>query len=247
MADTNVVTIIEQLQSEEASLAASLDKLRTLLSRTEGELARVQAAKKALQPKTTKRRSGGKKAPTRDDVTGTITAVVSQRGQLALEELKSSVAKQLASRGFSKVGYALRFKEAVAELRLVKQPTDQQTNTNREGRQIADGRQSDRQCLRRRRRLGCRGGATERSPCSSAIARAFCGLKRSGMTKNVRCVRPPTSNDRQLVVQAESQKSKGLAKPPLAPHICLWETTYNKQRVSETPSAGGHGGGRLCA
>ncbi len=135
MADTNVVTIIEQLQSEEASLAASLDKLRTLQSKTEGELARVQAAKKALQPKANKRRTGGKKAPTREDVKGIITAVVRQHGQLALEELKSSVAKQLASRGFSKVGYALRFKEAVAELGLVKQPTDKQpTPTGKEGR-----------------------------------------------------------------------------------------------------------------
>jgi len=142
MADTKVATIIDSLQSEEASLTASLDKLRGLLTKTEGELARVQAAKKALQPKANKRRTCGKKAPTREDVKGIITAVVSERGQLAPEELKSSVAKQLASSGFSKVGYALRFKEAVAELRLVKQPTA--NNQHQQGRKADSGRSPER-------------------------------------------------------------------------------------------------------
>ncbi len=135
MADTKVATIIDSLQSEEASLSASLDKLRMLLSTTEGELARVQAAKKALQPKQTKRRRGGKKAPTREDVKGAITTVIAARGQLKLDELQSAAAIELIGRGFSKVGYALRFKEAVAELRLAKQPTDKQpTPTGKESR-----------------------------------------------------------------------------------------------------------------
>jgi len=123
--------IVRQLGDQQAQTAAHATQLRHALTAAEQELARLTGALAALRGTSPAGLSSGpaKKAPekrkaaapaaSRSQVAELITATLGHRGVMQEEKLKIAVEKQLVAAGFSRMGYALRFKEAMADARFV--------------------------------------------------------------------------------------------------------------------------------
>lgn len=128
----NLAGITEQLEKERTALSTKADRLRTDLAGIESDLKRVSAAIAALtghaEPTPSKKASSGttkksgKKAAGKADVIRMIHSVLSEDAVLEAAELKARIEKLLAKEGFSRLGFALRFKEAISDSQFVDTP-----------------------------------------------------------------------------------------------------------------------------
>ncbi len=120
--------IVEQLQQLVQTQEKRLATLKEDIQVAEAELARTRSALRELtgraakpKPKSTKSKAG-KPAPTRAIVVETAEAVLSEKGVLAEDKLKAFVEQLLVNGGYTKNGFALRFREALADERFVDSP-----------------------------------------------------------------------------------------------------------------------------
>lgn len=130
--DLNTLDVItDQLQQQKSHTSARADKLRSELAVIESDLTRIDAAIAALnrtsvrdvdgKPKAKgadKRRYQGP-AASRAQVVELIVATLSQSGMVQATELKKTVEHQVVQAGLTRMGYSLRFKEALADSRFV--------------------------------------------------------------------------------------------------------------------------------
>ena len=127
----NLAGITEQLEKERGTLEAKAAKLRTELSGVESDLQKITAAISALtgNPASTvskktasKAKKGMKKAAGKADVIRLIRSVLADDAVLEEHQLRTQVEEALGQDGFSRLGFALRFKEALSDPQFVDSP-----------------------------------------------------------------------------------------------------------------------------
>lgn len=124
--------IKDQLKKERTQLDGKAQKLRTELSLVDSDLAKIDAAIAALDgkevPLAAKSAKPGKKktkqgpAVGKADVIKFLRAILEKEGVVEEPTLKTLVEKQVTQAGFTRMGFALRFKEALAESEFVDSP-----------------------------------------------------------------------------------------------------------------------------
>ena len=128
----NLDAIKDQLQEQQAKLTAKAAKLRAELSVVDEDLGRIEAALAILSgaplpsadAKLTKKERKKASAPSasKADVIRFMQSILLERGAVAEGALKALVEAKAAEAGFTRMGLALRFKEALAEPQLVQTP-----------------------------------------------------------------------------------------------------------------------------
>lgn len=128
--DTKSLDIIkDQLQEQQAKITAKADKLRAELAGLDDEHGRIDAALAALSGNALPSINGKKKHEKRKALapSASIVQVVSliaeellQQPVIQEEELRSRVEKKLVGSGHSRMGYKLRFKEALVDSQFQK-------------------------------------------------------------------------------------------------------------------------------
>lgn len=132
MMDTHSLEAVAQhLEKRQSAIVAKSNELRTMLATLDEEFARIQSAVAALRgtaiaamPAKPPKKDGEKKLPTapavsRARVIELMAATLQQQGTIQKEELKATIEKLVVADGFSRMCYALRFKEALADARFV--------------------------------------------------------------------------------------------------------------------------------
>lgn len=123
--------IKDQLQDQQAKLVAAADKLRSELIELDDDRERIEAALAALSGVGLPAMNGKKKhekkrasAPSasKAQVVALIAEELSKHHVIEEEELKACIEKKLVDTGYTRMGYSLRFKEAVADLQFFKAP-----------------------------------------------------------------------------------------------------------------------------
>jgi len=116
MSMSRLQSIIAELQGEQGQLQEELAKVDAEHKRISGEIKQIQQALSALGVKAAKAtRRSGKAAPTRDDVTAAVAAVLGAKGVCHKEVLQEAVEAHLTEQGKSRVGFKLRFDEALQD------------------------------------------------------------------------------------------------------------------------------------
>lgn len=124
-------SIIEQLEREKGALSAKAEKCRVELHAVERDIQKLTAALKALsgaEPTGAKSRPGkGRKSPAaraagKGDVIRLVKAVLKEHAVLEREDLKAVVEKAVTENGFSRLGFSLRFSEALQEECFIDSP-----------------------------------------------------------------------------------------------------------------------------
>ena len=134
MTDIQVEAIVEELTREQAKLRERLAALKCELAEIEAALARVNGALDALRGKDSGKRMR-RPAASKQEVIELVEAVLSANQPLSRDSLMQEVEKRILSSGKSRMGLALRFKEALSESQFVVTP---------EGIQLDDGLPPDR-------------------------------------------------------------------------------------------------------
>ena len=119
MSMSRLQSIIAELQGEQGHLKEELAKVDAEHKRVSGEIKQIQQALSALGVKAAKARRSGKPAPTRDDVTTAVAAVLGAKGVCHKEVLQEAVEVHLTEQGKSRVGFKLRFAEALKDKQFV--------------------------------------------------------------------------------------------------------------------------------
>lgn len=126
-------TIKEQLQKERSQIETKADKLRAELSELEDDLIRISSAIAALEG-TELPAAGGKAAKGKErkkisapaagkaDVIEQVQKVLRKKGVVKDEELRSLVEEEITKAGFTRMGFSLRFKEALADSKFKQTP-----------------------------------------------------------------------------------------------------------------------------
>lgn len=133
MQSKSLALIAEQLQKERNQLSERANKLRQELAQLDKDLARIDAASKALstdQPTPPARKEGKAKqarkphppAPKKADVVLALEQILHDQSVLETAELQKFLEDHLIQRGFSRLGLAMRFKEALGESRFIDTP-----------------------------------------------------------------------------------------------------------------------------
>ncbi len=126
----SLAPIREKLKEESQDLQAKADSLRSSLSVIDENLQRINSALAALNgssPKAAaatstadkKQRKAAAPAASKSQVLEFIKNELSAGDPIPVEELRARLEKRLADEGYSKLGFALRFKEALADKSLV--------------------------------------------------------------------------------------------------------------------------------
>ena len=120
MSMSRLQSIIAELQGEQGQLKEELAKVDAEHKRIGGEIKQIQQALSALGVKAAKAtRRSGKAAPTRGDVTTAVAAVLGAKGVCHKEVLQEAVEVHIAEQGKSRVGFQLRFAEALKDKQFV--------------------------------------------------------------------------------------------------------------------------------
>jgi hypothetical protein len=117
----NVAQIIEQLQDQERTLATEVDRISSQLTCKKTEIKSIQDAIRALQQRSAKRSSKKPSKPSvnKQDVVSAIQDALQDETPMTADALKEAVQEKLQQEGKSMQGFALRFKEALADSRFV--------------------------------------------------------------------------------------------------------------------------------
>ncbi len=129
MTDIQVEAIVEELTREQARLRECLTALKTELAEIEAALARVNGALDALRGKG-KAKTTRRPAASKQDVIELVETILGERQPLRRDALRQEVEQRVLASGKSRMGLALRFKEALSESQFVATP---------EGIQFDDG------------------------------------------------------------------------------------------------------------
>ncbi len=121
MTEIQVETIVAELTREQARLRERVTALQTELAAIEAALARVNGALEALRGKEKSQRSR-RPAASKQNVIELVAAVLSERQPLRRDALRQEVERRVLASGKSRMGLALRFKEALGESRFVATP-----------------------------------------------------------------------------------------------------------------------------
>lgn len=129
MESSSLASIKEQIEKERSSLRAQANRLEAELASVELQLGSLdkafaaltgQEATPAKKPATKKRVD--KPAAGKSQVATMLHSLLSDRGVLEETQLRQEVESQLSKDGFSRMGFALRFKEALQDPRFVDTP-----------------------------------------------------------------------------------------------------------------------------
>ena len=122
--------IARQFENQRVQTAAKAAQLQDAVTAIEAELARLDGAIAALRgkhpavprgtspKKPSEKRKATAPAASRVQVADFITTTLRHHGVMQEEKLKIAVENQFVAAGFSRMGYALRFKEAMADTRF---------------------------------------------------------------------------------------------------------------------------------
>ena len=125
MSEPQIDTIAAELDKLVGSLEAKLADQKQLVQETQSELDRTKRAVRELtgqKGKPKAKSANCKPSPTRALVIETLEAVLRRKQVLPEAKLKATVEKLLVDANYSKSGYALRFREALADERFVDSP-----------------------------------------------------------------------------------------------------------------------------
>ena len=115
MTDTQINSIENDLTEAESQLIATLDGLREQVALNEAKLKRVRKALRALTGESATKGRMKKPAANRSDVCTAIASVLEQQEVAAEADLKTAVAQRISTTGKSLQGFALRFRDALAD------------------------------------------------------------------------------------------------------------------------------------
>lgn len=126
--ENKIESVLAALQQEEAQLQEQLKGVDSKVALLKTNLKRVQGAICELQGKPVKRKpkvksaKGASRLPaaTKAEVVEAITTIISDNGPVVEDDLKDLAEDRITRDGKSRMGFALRFKEALADNRLVK-------------------------------------------------------------------------------------------------------------------------------
>ncbi len=128
--DNSLDVIKERLKEQQAKIAVKADELRSALAELDDDQGRIDAALAALAG-TALASSNGKKQEKRKTLAPSATKVqvvsfiaeeLKQQRLMQEEELRARVEKKLVNSGYSRMGYKLRFKEALADPQFLRTP-----------------------------------------------------------------------------------------------------------------------------
>lgn len=112
-----ITTVTEQLQSEETKLKAQLQEHQTQVNTIQADLTRLQQALKALsgnnKTQRKSKRPNTKPAATQELVNQVITDAFAGGHPLTREQITKQVQQSIVEDGKSRVGLALRIKQAL--------------------------------------------------------------------------------------------------------------------------------------
>jgi hypothetical protein len=111
-------TVVEQLRAEENRLASGLEQLRHQVRDALAEQKQIRRALAALSGASRSKTTAKRPAPTRNDVVRAMIELLQANGALPEEQLKQQIAHKLQESGKSRAGFALRYKEALADGRF---------------------------------------------------------------------------------------------------------------------------------
>ena len=115
MTDTRINSIENDLTEAESQLIATLDGLREQVALNEAKLKRVRKALRALTGELATKGRTKKPAANRSDVCTAIASVLEQQEVATEADLKVMAAKHISASGKSLQGFALRFRDALAD------------------------------------------------------------------------------------------------------------------------------------
>ena len=111
---------IEELRAEKARIQADVDELRRQVKSRETQLKQINKALSVLDVRPGAKSSKQKPAANRQDVVQAITNILTANGPLKDTELKRLVSDKITASGKSRMGLALRFKEALNDGRFAR-------------------------------------------------------------------------------------------------------------------------------
>ncbi len=118
--------IKEQLQKERSQIESKAEKLQADLSGLQEDLVRISSAIAALEG-TELHAAGGKAAKAKErkkitapsagkaDVIRLMEQILGKKQTVRIDALKSQVEEEITKAGFTRMGFSLRFKEAMAD------------------------------------------------------------------------------------------------------------------------------------
>lgn len=118
--------IKEQLQKERSQIESKAEKLQADLSGLQEDLVRISSAIAALEG-TELHAAGGKAAKAKErkkitapsagkaDVIRLMEQILGKNQTIRIDALKSQVEEEITKAGFTRMGFSLRFKEAMAD------------------------------------------------------------------------------------------------------------------------------------
>ena len=144
--DERLSGVLKTLRSEEATLRGEAQKLKAELKEKEADLKRVRAALAALGEKPSGRAK--KPACSKAEVANAIAQVLQAQGVLEQAKLQTQVEELISKAGKSRMGFALRFKEALKDERFIDLPAGYRLDSGDDSPSAAAGRE---QAARRRK------------------------------------------------------------------------------------------------
>jgi len=115
-----LATAVQELQAEELRIQEEVDELREQAKSRESQLKQIRAALAVLSEKPHRKSAKQKPAASKQDVIESMSDLLKTSGPIQEDELKRLVADGLASVGKSRIGFALRFSEALGDGRFVR-------------------------------------------------------------------------------------------------------------------------------
>ncbi|MCO6042700.1 hypothetical protein NG895_02160 [Aeoliella sp. ICT_H6.2] len=116
----SLTAISNELQEEHARLSEQSESLAAELRRVEQQLKQVRSAVKALTGKPSAKPAGKTSKPcaSKADVVLVIETLLRSQPAMSLADLRTRVEQRIVKAGKSRMGLALRFKEAIATSRF---------------------------------------------------------------------------------------------------------------------------------